>query len=181
MAATIADRLASPHLKRLSERLIAIQAKSSMKKPEFAEFIGISGSQFRFVRRRLANPSIIMLANIAEKLELPLYELLEHDKLRDRKDLSGAEMVENIGKIVTRCYRKSGMTKEEFADTLSLSLAQLYIITEGRSNPSLLVLVKIAKRLNIGVWELLGVKPMRRGGSGHHAVVTPLIDRRSNS
>ena len=84
MVITIADRLASPHLANLANHLIAAQAESGFKKPEFAEFIGMSGSQFCYVRRRVGNPSIMMLADIARRLRIPLYELLTLATVRTR-------------------------------------------------------------------------------------------------
>ena len=162
MVVTIADRLESPYLANLAKRLIAEQAKSGLSKPEFAEFIGMSGSQFRYVRRRLGNPSITMLAEISKKLRIPLYELLEAKPVRDRKNPSGPKMIETVGTVVTQRFRKSGLTKQEFAKFLNVSLPQLYLITDGVSNPSLLVLVKLAERLDISLWELLGVEPPRK-------------------
>ena len=81
MVNSIEDRLASPHLERLAKNLVAHLEESGMTKPEFAESIGMSGSQFRYVRSRAANPSIEMLAKISAKLKTPLYELLEDCQL----------------------------------------------------------------------------------------------------
>jgi transcriptional regulator with XRE-family HTH domain len=84
MVNSIEDRLASPHLERLAKNLIAHLEESGMNKPEFAESIGMSGSQFRYVRSRTANPSIEMLGKISAKLKTPLYELLEDCQLGHR-------------------------------------------------------------------------------------------------
>ena len=54
--------LRSPRLERLADRLLSLQNDSGLTKPEFAAFLGISGSQFRYLRRRLTNPSIHSLA-----------------------------------------------------------------------------------------------------------------------
>ena len=162
MVVTIADRLESRHLANLANRLIAELTKSGLTKPEFAESIGMSGSQFRYARRRLINPSILMLSEISKKLRIPLYELLEAKPARNRKNPSGQKMIETIGAVVNRCYRESGLTKQDFAKFVNVSLPQLYLITDGVSNPSLLVLVKLAERLDISLWELLGVEPPRK-------------------
>ena len=50
------------------------------------------------------------------------------------------------------------MSKQDFAKMLNVSLPQLYLITDGTSNPSLLVVVELAKRLGMSLWELLGVE-----------------------
>jgi len=162
MVVTIADRLESPHLANLSNRLIAEQAASGLSKPEFAEFVGMSGSQFRYVRRRLGNPSLTMLAEISKRLRVPLYELLEGKPVGKRKNPSGPKMIEAIGAVVNQRFRKSGLTKQDFAKFLNVSLPQLYLITDCVSNPSLLVLVELAERLEISLWELLGVEPPRK-------------------
>jgi transcriptional regulator with XRE-family HTH domain len=177
MVVTIADRLESPYLANLSNRLIAEQAKSGLSKPEFAEFVGMSGSQFRYVRRRLGNPSITMLAEISKKLRVPLYELLEAKPVRARKNPSGPKMVETIGAVVNERFRRSGLTKQEFAKFLNVSLPQLYLITDGVSNPSLLVLVELAERLDISLWELLGVEPTRKAANGAKRAATPKTAR----
>ena len=161
MVASIEDRLASPHLERLAKKLIARLEESGMTKPEFAESIGMSGSQFRYVRSRVANPSIETLAKISAKLKTPLYELLEDAKLGRRRALSAKQMAKSLSTIVKQKYDESGLEKEAFAETIGVSLPQLYLMLRGDANPSLLVVVEIAKRLRIGMWELLGVEPVR--------------------
>jgi transcriptional regulator with XRE-family HTH domain len=164
---SIADRLASPHLQTLAKKLIAKHETSGLTKPEFAEKIGMSGSQFRYVRRCLANPSIVKLATIAKALNTPLYELLENDSLGDRKNLSGPKMVDHFAAVVNQRYKQSGLNKNEFAKLICVSLPQLYLILNGTSNPSLLVVVGIGDRLGLGLWELLGVEPLRAGIREH--------------
>lgn len=161
MVNSMEDRLASPHLERLAKNLIAHLEKSGMTKPEFAESIGMSGSQFRYVRSRAANPSIEMLAKIAAKLKAPLYELLEDCQLGHRRNLSAKQMTRNLSIIVKRKYVESGLDKEQFAKIIGVSLPQLYLMLRGDSNPSLLIVAEIARRLGIGMWELLGVEPIQ--------------------
>ena len=72
------DMLRSPRLERLADRLLSLQNDSGLTKPEFAAFLGISGSQFRYLRRRLTNPSIHSLAHISTQVKIPLYQLLEN-------------------------------------------------------------------------------------------------------
>jgi transcriptional regulator with XRE-family HTH domain len=160
MVISIEDRLASPYLKTLSKNLTSMQEKSGLKKPDFAEFIGMSGSQFRYVRARAANPSIDMLATIAKRLKMPLYELLENDKLAHRRNPSAAEMNEVLSAIVKEKYKASGLANDEFANYIGVSIPQFYLILRGVANPSLLVVAEIAKRLNVGMWQLLGVEPV---------------------
>lgn len=162
MVNSIEDRLASPHLERLAKNLVLHLEQSGMKKPEFADSIGMSGSQFRYVRSRVANPSIEMLAKISAKLKTPLYELLEDAKLGRRRNLSAKQMSKSLAVIVKKKYAESGLDKEEFAKVIGVSLPQLYLMLRGDSNPSLLVVVEIARRLGVGMWELLGVEPTRR-------------------
>jgi transcriptional regulator with XRE-family HTH domain len=158
MVSSMEDRLASPHLERLATNLIAHLEESGMTKPEFAKSIGMSGSQFRYVRARVANPSIEMLATISAKLKTPLYELLEDCRLGNRRNLSGKQMTKHLSVILKRKHLESGLEKEEFAKIIGVSLPQLYLMLRGDSNPSLLVVAEIARRLGIGLWELLGVE-----------------------
>jgi transcriptional regulator with XRE-family HTH domain len=154
------DRQGSPHVERLATTLIAHLQRSGMKKPEFAESIGISGSQFRYLRSRNANPSIQMLAMMAANLKLPLFELLEDQKLGDRRDLSAREMSDHLAVVLQKKIEESGLSKDEFAKIVNISVPQLYIVLRGKANPSLLVLVEIADRLNLRLWQLLGVEPV---------------------
>ena len=156
---TPADMLGSARLERLAQRLRALQTASGMTNPEYAEFLGMSGSQFRYVRRRLANPSVHMLAHVAKQTKIPLYELLERRRLGDRKRLSGPQMSKHFGKVVSRFYEASGLSKQAFADSIDVGFSQLYVIMKGDSNPALLVAEELAQRLGITLWQLLGVEP----------------------
>lgn len=161
MVNSIEDRLASPHLERLAKNLVAHLEESGMKKPEFAEWIGMSGSQFRYVRSRVANPSIEMLAKISAKLKTPLYELLEDAKLGRRRDLSAKQMAKSLAATIKKKYLESGLEKEAFAEEIGVSLPQLYLMLRGDANPSLLAVIEMARRLGLGMWELLGVELIR--------------------
>lgn len=159
MIISIEDRLASHYLERLSKNLTARLDRSGLKKPEFAAAIGMSGSQFRYIRARVANPTIRMLATIAGNLEIPLYELLEDAPLGDRRDLTAEEMIEALSVVVKHKFDRSGMSNKEFAKFIAVSVPQFYLILRGVSNPSLLAVEEIAKRVNVGIWQLLGVEP----------------------
>ena len=82
------ERRRSPYLVALAATLIRYEQRSGLKKPEFAETIGISESQYRSIRRKASNPSIIQLATIAGKLRIPLFTLLGVD-VPGGKKLSG--------------------------------------------------------------------------------------------
>jgi transcriptional regulator with XRE-family HTH domain len=166
MVNSMEDRLASPHLERLARNLIAHLEASGMTKPEFAQLIGMSGSQFRYVRSRTANPSIEMLANVSFKLKTPLYELLEGCELGHRRNLSAKQMAKSLSITIKEKYLECGLDKEQFAKVIGVSLPQLYLMMRGNSNPSLLVVAEIAKRLGIGMWELLGVEPIQSKDNG---------------
>ena len=171
---TEADTLHSPLLERLADTLHSLQARSGKTKPEYAEFLGVSGSQFRYLRRRLSNPSIHSLAHIAKQVRIPLYQLLENKPLEDRKRPSGPQMSRRFGDIVSRFYASSGLSKQKFADKIDVGFSQLYVIMKGESNPSLLVAEQIAKRLGITLWQLLGVESM----DGHSFVLPKPVRKR---
>jgi transcriptional regulator with XRE-family HTH domain len=167
------DMLRSPLLERLADRLLSLQNDSGLTKPEFAAFLGISGSQFRYLRRRLTNPSIHALAHISTQVKIPLYQLLENKPLGNRKRLSGDQMSACFGKTVSRYYAASGLSKQEFADKIDVGFSQLYVVMKGESNPSVLVAEEIAKRLGITLWQLLGVE-----GMGSHSYALPKPGRK---
>jgi transcriptional regulator with XRE-family HTH domain len=158
---SIEQRLESRLLQNLVNNVIAELDRSGLTKPEFAAKIGISGSQFRYLRSGVANPSIGMLATIAERLQRPLYELLESRPLEHRRSLSGAAMNAAFSATVKARYAESGMSYAEFAEYLGVSVPQFYLILRGVSNPALLMVEQIARRLIIDLWVLLGVEPKR--------------------
>jgi transcriptional regulator with XRE-family HTH domain len=51
------------------------------------------------------------------------------------------------------------MSYAEFAEYLGVSVPQLYLILRGVSNPALLMVEQIARRLVIDLWVLVGVEP----------------------
>jgi transcriptional regulator with XRE-family HTH domain len=163
---SIEQRLESRLLQNLVNNLIAELDNSGLTKPAFAAKLGISGSQFRYLRSGVANPSIGMLASFSERLQRPLYELLESRPLEHRCYLSGEEMNAAFSATVKSRYSESGMSYGEFAQHLGVSVPQLYLILRGVSNPSLLMVEQIARRLVIDMWVLLGVEtkpdPSRR-------------------
>jgi hypothetical protein len=63
----------------------------------------------------------------------------------------------NLSLVVERKYADSGLDKEQFAKVIGVSLPQLYLMLWGDSKPSLLTVIDIAKRLGVGMWELLEV------------------------
>ena len=69
-------------------------------------------------------------------------------------------MTENLSLVAKRKYVDSGLDKEQFAKVIGVSLPQLYLMLRGDSNPSLLIVIEIARRRGLGMWELLGVEPV---------------------
>jgi transcriptional regulator with XRE-family HTH domain len=156
---SIEQRVESRLLQNLTNNVIIELDSSGLTKPAFAAKIGISGSQFRYLRSGVANPSIGTLATIAERLQRPLYELLESRPLDHRRNLSGEEMNAAFSSTVRARYMESGMSYAEFAEYLGVSVPQFYLILRGVSNPALLMVEQIARRLVIDLLVLLGVEP----------------------
>ena len=111
---TAADILNSPRLERLARRLTALHEASELTKPRLAGSLGISGSQFRSLRARTSNPTILALAAIGESSNVSLFELLEDTSLGRRKNLPGKEMTDNFGRVVARFIKDRNLTMREF-------------------------------------------------------------------
>ena len=154
-----AERRRSPYLIALAATLIRYEQRSGLKKPEFAETIGISELQYRSIRRKASNPSIIQLATIAGKLRIPLFTLLGVD-VPGGKKLSGLKMTAHIALVVGRKCQESGLDRIVFAKKIGVSVPQFYIMLDGRANPMLLVADALATRLGVTLWQLLGVSPI---------------------
>lgn len=156
---SVKQRRESRLLHNLADNLKIELKNSGLTKSEFAAKIGISGSQFRYLRAGVANPSIGMIVNIAERLRRPLYELLESRPLENRRNSNGEEMNAAFSAAVKARYFESGMPHAEFAEYLRVSVPQFYLIMRGVANPALLMVEQIARRLLIDLWVLLGVEP----------------------
>jgi hypothetical protein len=98
------------------------------------------------------------LAAIGEKTNLSLFELLEDASLGRRRNLSGVQMRSNFGKVVARFIKANGQSMREFADCIEVARPHVYRILNGDSNPTLLVAEHIAKRMELTLWQLLGVE-----------------------
>jgi DNA-binding XRE family transcriptional regulator len=118
------ERRRSPYLIALAATLIRYEQRRGLKKPEFAETIGISESQYRSIRRKASNPSIIQLATIAGKLRIPLFTLLGVD-VPGGKKLSGLKMTAHIALVVGRKCEESGLDRIVFAKKIGVSVPQI--------------------------------------------------------
>lgn len=156
-------------LHKLAKRLSTAVDASSLRKPEFAERLGISPSQFRALRSAKANPSLRTVSQIARALGLPLFELLENRPLGAGRDLSADEMNAILSGTIAARYRESGMSYKEFAALLGVSIPQLYLMLRGVSNPPILTVVDLARRLALDPWILLGVRAPRTIRAGQPA------------
>ena len=64
-------------------------------------------------------------------------------------------LTKKLGKTIQRLRKEAGYSSQEkFAELLGLSRTHVGHIEQGRKNPSMFVLVKIAKKLKVDVSEL---------------------------
>lgn len=69
--------------------------------------------------------------------------------------VAGKKINKKLGKKIQKLRKQMGYNSQEvFAETLGLSRTHIGHIEQGRKNPSMEVLVKIAKKLRIDVSEL---------------------------
>lgn len=66
-----------------------------------------------------------------------------------------ARLSKVLGKKIQRQRKKMNLTQEELAEKVGISRAYMGYIEQGRNIPSLEVLHKIAKNLNISLREIL--------------------------
>lgn len=67
----------------------------------------------------------------------------------------GKKVTKKLGKKIQRLRKDAGYTSQEsFAEALGLSRTHIGHIEQGRKNPSMEVLVKIAKKLRVDISEL---------------------------
>lgn len=69
--------------------------------------------------------------------------------------LTGKKITKKLGKTIQKLRKQAGYSsQEEFAEVLGLSRTHIGHIEQGRRNPSMDVLVKIARKLKVEVSEL---------------------------
>ena len=69
--------------------------------------------------------------------------------------MSGKKVSKKLGKRIQRLRKETGYTSQEsFAEALGLSRTHIGHIEQGRKNPSMEVLVKMAKKLKIDLSTL---------------------------
>ena len=67
----------------------------------------------------------------------------------------GKKVTKKLGKKIQRLRKEVGYeSQEKFAESLGLSRTHIGHIEQGRKNPSMEVLVKIAKKLRVDISEL---------------------------
>ena len=66
---------------------------------------------------------------------------------------------ENFSENLKEIMKERKMSLDEFADFLGISRSMLQVYLKGEGNPRLDTLEEIAKKLEISVFELLGVPP----------------------
>jgi len=70
----------------------------------------------------------------------------------------GKKVTKKLGKKIQRLRKEIGYTSQEsFAEALGLSRTHVGHIEQGRKNPSMEVLIKIAKKLKVEVSELFEI------------------------
>lgn len=69
--------------------------------------------------------------------------------------INGKKVTKRLGKKIQKLRKDAGFkSQEEFAEVLKLSRTHVGHIEQGRKNPSMEVLVKIAHILNIDIKDL---------------------------
>ncbi|MGB8411628.1 MAG: helix-turn-helix transcriptional regulator [Candidatus Binatus sp.] len=96
---------------------------------------------------------------MASALDISVYELLEGKELGDRRNLDRWGMSKAFGEVFKAKMDASGLEREEFIKVANISMPQYYLVVRGLVNPTILTAVEIAKRLELTVWQLLGVEP----------------------
>ncbi len=77
--------------------------------------------------------------------------------------MENRELQQEIGKRIKRLRLNSGMTLEVLADKVGLSASYLSRIERGRNSPSLNVLVKLTKVMNVSVRSFFDPEDIKGG------------------
>lgn len=69
-------------------------------------------------------------------------------------NLAEQKIRRELGQKIKYFRSKSGKTQEEFSSDLKVTQKYFGHIEQGARSPSLSLLIKIAKELNVEIWEL---------------------------
>lgn len=119
----------------LGERLRLVRQERGVSLTELARSAGISDSYLSEVERGVVSPSARVLRRLAECLGVPLSALM------DEKGLVGARLKE--------AREQQGLSQAELARSAGVSPGLIGQIENGRINPSLETLEKLAKALGV--------------------------------
>ncbi|HEU0223246.1 MAG TPA: helix-turn-helix transcriptional regulator, partial [Paracoccaceae bacterium] len=78
---------------------------------------------------------------------------------RPSEDLSGESVVAALGARVKRLRSQHGLTLEQLAEQSGVSRAMLSKVERGEKSPTLAIVARIARGLNISLSALLGAQP----------------------
>ena len=73
--------------------------------------------------------------------------------MRTRPDLRLA-LLRKFGETVRECWRKSGLTQQQLADAIGVSIAYMSLIERGGRNPPFTRVVAIARALKVSLTDL---------------------------
>lgn len=154
------ELLEAPLVRNIAEHLVLAAEASGLRKGDFATMVlGISYTEFRAIKRCVANPTLETLEKIAVALKITLPELLEPPPAPKRRVAPPnryKDHLDALGEVILEHWETSGLTKRAFAGEIRLSQPQFYKIMNATAPILLLTLVRVADRLEITVTELLG-------------------------
>lgn len=157
------ELLEVPLVRNIAEHLVLAAEASGMRKGDFATMVlGISYTEFRTIKRCVANPTLETLEKIATALKITLPELLAPPPAPKRRVAPPnryKDHLDALGEVILEHWESSGLTKADFAKEIRLSQPQFYKILNGTAPVLLLTLVRVSDRLGITVTELLGDEP----------------------
>lgn len=160
------ELLEVPLVRNIAEHIILAAEASGMRKGDFATMVlGISYTEFRTIKRCVANPTLETLEKIAVALKITLPELLEPPPAPKRRVAPPnryKDHLDALGEVILEHWETSGLTKGAFAGEIRLSQPQFYKIMNATAPILLLTLVRVADRLGISVTELLGEERPKR-------------------
>lgn len=123
--------------------------QKGLTQSQLAEMLNVSTITIQNYENNRRKPSIETLTKIAKALDIPVSKLIEDDKFK--KQTESSNMKEKI-----KFYReKLNMSKSELARQIGVSPSYITMLENGdKSNPSMEILLKISKVLNIDITEL---------------------------
>lgn len=142
-------------------RIVALRKEKGLTQSQLAQELGISRSSLSLYEIEKREPDTETLFKISKHFGVSTDYLLGHSNTRiQEEDLEWRypHMKNRVGTIMARYRKDNKLSSKEFADKMGISTKLEHCLEAGLSNPSLNLLKKMSRVMNLDLNYLIGAK-----------------------